>query len=122
MRGEITMSKLKWVIQYVKNTGESHEHGWIDSEGTEWALWDQDGHHPEILDKARAEEFYHTGSLCDLLQEADNYDCLERHPEYDCLHTPNRPWSDSLAEFQLYVEGVTEATKKRIYRLVDSNN
>jgi hypothetical protein len=120
------MSKLKWSINYVKNTEESlefgdwHEHGWVDSEGTEWALGDQTGHHPEVLEKARAGEFDHTGSVYDLLRDADNYDCREVHPEYGCLRTPDRPWSDSFAEFQLHIEGVTESTKKRIHRLAES--
>ena len=116
------MSKLRWNITYSTRDDEwaGHEHGWIDSEGTQWALGDRDGFHLHILDLARAGKFDHTGSLCDLLREAENYDCLEVYPTYNCLRTPNRPWSDSLAEFQLHIDGVTEATRKRIHRLVES--
>jgi hypothetical protein len=128
------MSKLKWWITYTQNTEESlkpgdfHAYGWIDSEGTEWALGDQQGHHPEVLTKAEAGDFDHTGSLYDLLREADNYDCLEEESDGLYLRSPGRDWSikrfilgdASLAGFRLQVSGVTESTKKRIHRLAES--
>lgn len=113
-----TTRKLNWVILYSAPDPEfwGGEIGYVDADDKACILGDANGWHNEVVEQARAGEFNRTGTIRDLLLDADKFDCLEDTERW--LRSASA--IPGLVEFTLHIYGVTDATKQRIHRLAES--
>ena len=105
--------------------GDFAEHGWLDSGGTEWPLRDDEGDHPDILERARAGEFdqsvgeaiAHAIQLGATSEVSVNGDCLSARSVDAPLDWENITCGES-RYYSLHIEGCTEGTLARIARVL----
>lgn len=57
------------ITQESAEDGDTAEHGWIDSAGTQWPLCDLDGYHPDMLARAGAGEFDQKNTVAFIVQK-----------------------------------------------------
>lgn len=113
---------LRWTITYTvfDDSYDMLEYGWVAPDGMEYALSDRYGYHSELLREAEDGKFDRSGTLCGVLKDADKFDCLEISKDKKYLQCPDRDFISNPVQFDLHVYGVTEASKQRIFRLVEN--